>query len=764
MGRPSRDYLSHAPLLALLWACGGSGGTSPPPPAPPPPPPAPVASVVVTPSQATIEVGATVQLTAQPRDAVGNNLNRAVTWQSQTPALASVNTSGLVTGVAPGNATIVATSEGAAGNATIEVRAPPPVVINQVNPAVLTEGQPATITGSGFSATAANNVVRVGGVAAAVTQATTTTLQVTVPTGLCLPAGDPVPVAVTVGTVASNPFPHPLQPATPLALAVGELAVVQSPAARCVHFAPIQGAERYVVGVQSVSAVAATISALTVDGRIPGAAPPAPPLPPVSLASAPAGPAPSPADLAAEARWQSHLAATAAQYERERIQLEGIRRQGEGPRLAPPVAFAPSVPGTVVEGQTVPIRVVRVGGTGCNDFATINAKVRRITPQAIFVEDEANPVTLDDAVFDEAGTAFGPIHDLSIEHFGPVGDLDQNQRLVIVVTRQVNLIPNGPLGFVAQGNLFLVAQCAYSNEGEYFFMRAADPAGTLAVGVYTVADLVRNFPLLLLHEFAHNIQGHRRMAVGGQFMASYVAEGLATAAQEVIGFLILGLQQGQNYGRNQVYASFGADPRGFFTFVSGDHAAYFGHNFQNGRIGAAPEECTWVGGASTTGGNPGPCAFSSRLSYGVPWGLIKHALDRHLGGPAGQKQVFKAFNDHPGPTGFAELEAILGRPAATLLAEWAPMLYLDDRYPAAAQFQKANWNLRNVVGAWGVNADLLARLRGFESFADNLSVRAGSSAYYEVSGANRPATVFRVRDQAGNAPPAIIQIWVVRVQ
>jgi len=86
----------------------------------------PVASVDVTPSTATLDVGQTVQLTATPRDAAGNALaGRSVAWTSGNTAVATVNSSGRVTGVAAGSAVIKATSEGVNGAATVTVTAVP---------------------------------------------------------------------------------------------------------------------------------------------------------------------------------------------------------------------------------------------------------------------------------------------------------------------------------------------------------------------------------------------------------------------------------------------------------------------------------------------------------------------------------------------------------------------------------------------------------------------------------------------------------------
>src|SRR5881398_905593 len=90
-------------------------------------PTVPVASVTVSPASVSVLQGQTVQLTATPRDASGNPLTgRVITWQSSNSAIASVNGSGLVTGVGPGGpVTMTATSEGQSGTATVTVTLAP---------------------------------------------------------------------------------------------------------------------------------------------------------------------------------------------------------------------------------------------------------------------------------------------------------------------------------------------------------------------------------------------------------------------------------------------------------------------------------------------------------------------------------------------------------------------------------------------------------------------------------------------------------------
>ena len=96
-------------------------------PAPPPPAPAPVAAVTVAVAASSLPIGQTTQAVATLRDTAGTVLtDRAISWTSANPQIATVSTTGLVTAVAAGTATITATSEGVSGSATVTVVAAPP--------------------------------------------------------------------------------------------------------------------------------------------------------------------------------------------------------------------------------------------------------------------------------------------------------------------------------------------------------------------------------------------------------------------------------------------------------------------------------------------------------------------------------------------------------------------------------------------------------------------------------------------------------------
>ncbi|HET6837517.1 MAG TPA: PQQ-dependent sugar dehydrogenase [Gemmatimonadales bacterium] len=137
MANPWLKYIAIPALLlaATVSGCGsdeGGGNVEP----------TPVTTVTVTAPQPNIEVGAKVQLTATARDS--RNLvveGKSFEWGSSNDAVASVSSSGEVTGVAVGSAEITATTEGVPGSIVITVTdqpepPPPPPVSLGLDPVV----------------------------------------------------------------------------------------------------------------------------------------------------------------------------------------------------------------------------------------------------------------------------------------------------------------------------------------------------------------------------------------------------------------------------------------------------------------------------------------------------------------------------------------------------------------------------------------------------------------------------------------------------
>ncbi|MEP6492862.1 MAG: Ig-like domain-containing protein [bacterium] len=88
------------------------------------PPVQTVASVGVVVDSATLTTPHQSQAKATLRDVAGNVMTGAVTWSSSDNAIASVTSSGVVTAVTPGTATISATSSAITGSASVTVVAP----------------------------------------------------------------------------------------------------------------------------------------------------------------------------------------------------------------------------------------------------------------------------------------------------------------------------------------------------------------------------------------------------------------------------------------------------------------------------------------------------------------------------------------------------------------------------------------------------------------------------------------------------------------
>jgi hypothetical protein len=84
--------------------------------------PGPVTRVDLEPVKAPLVVGATTKLSAVARSAEGNPRSDAsLTWTSNKPEVASVDAAGVVTAIAPGQATISASSGSGKGNADLSV-------------------------------------------------------------------------------------------------------------------------------------------------------------------------------------------------------------------------------------------------------------------------------------------------------------------------------------------------------------------------------------------------------------------------------------------------------------------------------------------------------------------------------------------------------------------------------------------------------------------------------------------------------------------
>lgn len=202
-------------------------------------PPIAIASLTVTPPTASVTVGGTSQLVATPKDGAGNVLTgRTVVWSSSATSIATVSTTGVVSTIATGSATITATSEGISGTASITVTAaaPDPVATLSVSPSPLqvfvqSTGQLTATTKSAQGATLTGRVVTwsSNNNAVATVSSTGVVTGVTPGTATVLATSEGVQATVTV-TVAPKPvITVTLNPGTPILCVASALQLVAIP-------------------------------------------------------------------------------------------------------------------------------------------------------------------------------------------------------------------------------------------------------------------------------------------------------------------------------------------------------------------------------------------------------------------------------------------------------------------------------------------------------------------------------------------------------
>jgi hypothetical protein len=746
----------------------------------------PVGSVTVTPSAHTLGVAGSVTLTATVRDVNGAQLTgRTVTWTSGATGIATVDGNGVVRGVAPGTAVITAASEGVTGTAQILVSASAAVVISAVSPATMQEGQTAVITGAGFSPEAALNDVQINSVPATVLTATATSLTVRVPESACLPARD-VAVRVTVSGLTDQRL-HPWRPASFLDLPVGQQLRLSGGSITCLQLDASTSASSYLIGVQSVSEVAAELTPIALRSSTPGSISGNPALD-GAYAAAPSGHdhAHGTVTLPTSRTAQLMRAHRAAELEfrlEERRQLQHVfdnpARYARAEMLAASLAAgqtSAAVPGNVQVGDSVKVRFP-LRSNPCGQSTPLNTVVRYRGTRSIWLEDVANPAGgLSSGEYAQFGEMFDTrIYAANEEYFGEPTDLDGNGRIVIVVTKEINR-DSISLGRVYAADLF-PRECPAANGGEFFYGFAPDPDGTVGPR-FTTQDARENYPIIIAHELAHVIQFGRRSNAPGAtaFQTLWEMEGQATLAEEIVGHRITGNRPGQNYGFGVAWNTPAVQPINWYINPIIDLILYFGFESTSSTVTGAPEQCGWLG-ITPRNENIGPC-LGNRNIYGVTWSFLRWISD-HFGPtfPGGEQALHRAMIMDT-RSGFATLSALTGRPAPELLAQWSAMLYLDGRISGLdPKLTLTSWDFHGGTGAqpgspqatgiWAnliPTAQLRPREKGFTGFLEEASVRAGSTAYYLINGNGRPATALSVQGAGGGALPLGMQVWIVRLQ
>ena len=774
--------------------------------------PPPVASVVVTPPEATVAVGATVQLSAALADAAGNPISgRTITWQSTDATKATVTvddpvgdgTTATVTGVAEGTALVFAQSEGKADTTTVTVVPPPNApLIDAVAPDVIVPGATIAVTGSNFGGTPAENAVTINGAAATVTAASPTQLTVVVPTtGLACEATSNGLVAVTVAGVQGTKT-HPVQVATQRALAVGQSMALFGGDVRCNEFAQTGG--RYFISVFNSGKTAGSTSSFQLRGAASVV---------TQAAVAAVAAVPPTAPLVARAAPYSALSDWPAGFDRGRIAAEAHRRNLEfnrrtvrefGPQLHSYLAqrgrtgvrqssatlpgVRPQVSGNV--GDVSDMVILDESATQCSStsFQTIQVRTVYSGTRSIVVEDVTNPLAgtmnsyfedigreFDDDMFDILQTNFG--NPLALD-----ADLDANGKVIMMFSKKIN-DRGGVAGYVLNCDFlpkdgapeFGALKFPGSNEGEVFYaiVPTSPNRGFDSDNATLNPDEWRRLiRAVIIHEVKHVTSFAEHISRNTpELEETWLEEGTAMHAEELWARTVFG----NTWKGNATYAqTIFCEVRPTTSACIDKPVAMLDHfarvyDYLNG----PPESLS----PFLTDRDEDPNA----TFYGSTWWLVRWAIDQY---GASDAAFLKALTQEPSRTGIANLEARTGHTWAELLADWTLVNAVDDYpgfTPQRTQVQEPSWNARDIFNGMfndfgppaGRNVftkqyPLTPRPLTFGSFSigegTGVSVRAGSAAIFELSGTQAGKQFLDLRSPSGDAPASTLGVSVVRVQ
>jgi hypothetical protein len=735
VARTLATRLSLTPTVALIGllalSCGGGGDTTAPPT------PAPVATVQLTPPTNTLIVAQTVQLTSLVKDANGNVLTgRAMQWSSSAVSIATVSSSGLVTAVSPGPATIFATSEGKTGSATITVGAAPvnALVLTPPTSTLIVGGtvQLSALTTDSAGHTLTGRVVAWASLTPAVATVSNSGLVTAVAPGTTnITATSEGKADTTLITVQSC--------SGTLQLAVGEIHTLTTAERSTLCLSTGASASEYALVPFDNSLVASSTIPLTLVATNTSSV-----LQPLSSRQPPTASALG--VLTGPSLGRSFEGAFRA---RERAELTPLiaraRRSGAFSSAGVVHPYLTGISATPTVGSFVQLNAGLSGGL-CSAKQLHGSKVVAVLPHTIVLSDTLSPAG---GYTDAQMTAFGQAFDtlgfaLDTLNFGAPTDIDGNGRIAIFFTPGVNAIPGPPGGFVgglqANRDLFPVASCAGSNEGEMFYMPVPDPSGTINSS-YTSATALSNIVLsTLVHEFQHLINAGRRVYVNNasSFEEVWLNEGLSHISEELLYYRISGNAPKSNIGLPLVTS----------TQAQLDAAnTYQLQNFFRLRSYMVAPEIN------------SPYSQVDGLEMrGAIWQLLRYSQDRK--GSSERVTWYPLVNTTL--TGQANFNAVFGS-ITTMAHDWSIAQLTDDAgLGVLANYTNPSWNFRSMLPPLsGGSFPLLTH--ALLSTPLTITLNGGGSSYVRFRVAAN-ATAIVAATSSSSALPSSVDLTLVRTQ
>ena len=392
----------------------------------------------------------------------------------------------------------------------------------------------------------------------------------------------------------------------------------------------------------------------------------------------------------------------------------------------------------------------------CTQFTTITAKVQYINDKVIIYSDVASPSGGFSATdFQQIGDEFANlIYPTDVSYFGTPLDLDNNARVIILYTPEVNkLTESGNTtsfvgGFFWAGDLFdpnlPVNQggCPQSNFGELFYVLAPDPTGTINGNARSTAMVRQGTRGTIAHEFQHMVNASERIRspIPQNLEQVWLDEALAHFAEDAVGRAIRGIGEAEDANFQRTLGG-----------SSDDFNAFFFQNFSRFRTYLL---------------NPGPLgpiselADSSLAVRGAAWSLLHYAADQYA--PGGDVKAYTRKLAGGPDTGVVNLTKNAGNvPFDVLVSGWTAANYADNLgipglsplYTYKVYDMRSNEIVVDAnigpahTGAYPLHVDAIT---GGNFALTGLQARSASGHYFFIArNAGAPARTFRFLNSDG---------------
>ena len=174
-------------------------------------------------------------------------------------------------------------------------------------------------------------------------------------------------------------------------------------------------------------------------------------------------------------------------------------------------------------------------------FATVTATLRFAGQNILIYVDNQAPSGsngLSDSVLTKLGTWFDQdLYPIGVNTFGSESDIDNNDRVIVLMTPVVNgLTDRDDCDVVISGFFFGLdlTQGTNSNRAEIFYSLVPDPQGQFSCP-RSVAVVEASTPPTFIHEFQHMISFNQHVLVrNGSDEEAWLNEGLSHIAEEVV--------------------------------------------------------------------------------------------------------------------------------------------------------------------------------------------------------------------------------------